>query len=32
VIIWARSLEDDQVKGFVVERDTPGFRLRPRRL
>ena len=25
VIIWARSLEDDQVKGFVVERDTPGF-------
>ncbi|MGH3231283.1 MAG: alpha/beta fold hydrolase [Streptosporangiaceae bacterium] len=25
VIIWARSLEDDQVKGFLVERDTPGF-------
>ena len=25
VIIWARSLEDNQVKGFVVERDTPGF-------
>jgi glutaryl-CoA dehydrogenase len=25
VIIWARSLEDDQVKGFVVARDTPGF-------
>ncbi|HEY4463657.1 MAG TPA: acyl-CoA dehydrogenase family protein, partial [Streptosporangiaceae bacterium] len=25
VIIWARSLEDDQVKGFVVEKDTPGF-------
>ena len=25
VIIWARSLEDDQVKGFVVPRDTPGF-------
>src|SRR5271170_759024 len=25
VVIWARSLEDDQVKGFVVEKDTPGF-------
>src|SRR5579863_3586261 len=25
VIIWARSLEDDQVKGFVVPRGTPGF-------
>src|SRR5580698_29544 len=25
VIIWARSLEDDQVKGFVVAGDTPGF-------
>jgi glutaryl-CoA dehydrogenase len=25
VIIWARSLEDDQVKGFVVEKGTPGF-------
>jgi glutaryl-CoA dehydrogenase len=25
VIIWARSLEDNQVKGFVVEKDTPGF-------
>jgi glutaryl-CoA dehydrogenase len=25
VIIWARSLEDGQVKGFVVEKDTPGF-------
>ena len=25
VIIWARSLEDGQVKGFVVERGTPGF-------
>ena len=24
-IIWARSLEDGQVKGFVVEKDTPGF-------
>jgi glutaryl-CoA dehydrogenase len=25
VIIWARSLEDDKVKGFVVEKGTPGF-------
>ncbi len=25
VIIWARSTEDDQVKGFVVEKGTPGF-------
>jgi len=25
VIIWARSLEDGQVKGFVVEKNTPGF-------
>jgi glutaryl-CoA dehydrogenase len=25
VIIWARSEEDGQVKGFVVERGTPGF-------
>ena len=25
VVIWARSLEDQQVKGFVVEKDTPGF-------
>jgi glutaryl-CoA dehydrogenase len=25
VIIWARSLEDDQVKGFVVEKGTAGF-------
>ena len=25
VIIWARSLEDGKVKGFVVEKDTPGF-------
>jgi glutaryl-CoA dehydrogenase len=25
VIIWARSLDDGQVKGFVVSRDTPGF-------
>jgi glutaryl-CoA dehydrogenase len=25
VIIWARDVEDEQVKGFVVEKDTPGF-------
>src|SRR5580692_12190072 len=25
VIIWARDTGDDQVKGFVVPRDTPGF-------
>ena len=25
VIVWARSLEDGQVKGFVVDRETPGF-------
>ena len=25
VVIWARSLEDGQVKGFVVEKGTPGF-------
>jgi glutaryl-CoA dehydrogenase len=25
VIIWARDVEDDQVKGFVVERGTPGM-------
>jgi glutaryl-CoA dehydrogenase len=24
-IIWARDLADNQVKGFVVEKDTPGF-------
>ncbi|HZC63578.1 MAG TPA: acyl-CoA dehydrogenase family protein [Streptosporangiaceae bacterium] len=24
-IIWARSLEDGQVKGYVVEKGTPGF-------
>jgi glutaryl-CoA dehydrogenase len=24
-IIWARDAADDQVKGFVVEKDTPGF-------
>lgn len=25
VIIWARDLEDGEVKGFIVEKDTPGF-------
>jgi glutaryl-CoA dehydrogenase len=25
VIIWARDEADDHVKGFVVEKDTPGF-------
>ena len=24
-IIWARDVDDDNVKGFVVEKDTPGF-------
>jgi len=24
-IIWARDVDDDHVKGFVVEKDTPGF-------
>jgi glutaryl-CoA dehydrogenase len=25
VVVWARDEDDDQVKGFVVEKDTPGF-------
>ena len=25
IVIWARSLEDGQVKGFVVDRETPGL-------
>jgi glutaryl-CoA dehydrogenase len=25
VVVWARSREDGQVKGFLVEKDTPGF-------
>jgi glutaryl-CoA dehydrogenase len=25
VVVWARSTEDRQVKGFLVERGTPGF-------
>lgn len=24
-IIWARDLDDDQVKGFIVRKDNPGF-------
>ncbi|MDL5155956.1 acyl-CoA dehydrogenase family protein [Actinomycetospora termitidis] len=25
VVVWARDTEDDEVKGFVVEKGTPGF-------
>ena len=25
VVVWARDVADDQVKGFVVEKGTPGF-------
>ncbi|MEU6531079.1 MULTISPECIES: acyl-CoA dehydrogenase family protein [Streptomyces] len=25
VVVWARDVEDDQVKGFVVAKGTPGF-------
>jgi glutaryl-CoA dehydrogenase len=25
IVIWARDVEDNQVKGFVVEKGTPGF-------
>ncbi|SDH06352.1 glutaryl-CoA dehydrogenase [Lentzea fradiae] len=25
VVVWARDVEDDQVKGFVVEKGAPGF-------
>jgi glutaryl-CoA dehydrogenase len=25
IVIWARDLDDGNVKGFVVEKDTPGF-------
>lgn len=25
VVVWARDSEDGEVKGFLVERDTPGF-------
>nr|BBH85443.1 glutaryl-CoA dehydrogenase [Thermosporothrix sp. COM3] len=24
-IVWARDVEDNQVKGFIVEKDTPGY-------
>ena len=24
-VVWARDIDDDQVKGFVVEKGTPGF-------
>ena len=25
IIIWARDVDDNQVKGFLVEKDNPGF-------
>lgn len=25
IIIWARDLDDNEVKGFIVEKDNPGF-------
>src|ERR1700739_2653431 len=25
IVVWARSQEDGQVKGFLVEQDNPGF-------
>jgi glutaryl-CoA dehydrogenase len=28
VVIWARDIDDDNVKGFVVEKGTPGFSAR----
>ncbi|MFG3160601.1 acyl-CoA dehydrogenase family protein [Streptomyces sp. NPDC048232] len=28
VVVWARDVDDDQVKGFVVGRGTPGFETR----
>jgi glutaryl-CoA dehydrogenase len=28
VVVWARDVEDGQVKGFLVERGTPGYRAR----
>src|SRR6202008_4638522 len=24
-VVWARDVADDQVKGFLVDRETPGF-------
>lgn len=29
VVVWARDTEDGQVKGFLVPRETPGYRARP---
>lgn len=26
VIIWARNVEDNEVRGFIVEKDNPGFK------
>ncbi|WP_406010932.1 acyl-CoA dehydrogenase family protein [Streptomyces sp. NBC_00637] len=26
IVVWARDVDDDQVKGFVVAKDTPGFK------
>jgi glutaryl-CoA dehydrogenase len=28
VVVWARDVEDGQVKGFLVEKGTPGYRAR----
>ncbi|MEO9137569.1 MAG: acyl-CoA dehydrogenase family protein [Jatrophihabitans sp.] len=25
IVVWARDTEDEEVKGFLVEKDTPGF-------
>lgn len=27
IIIWARSLDDGEVKGFILEKDNPGFKV-----
>lgn len=27
IIIWARDVDDDQVKGFLVKKDNPGFQV-----
>lgn len=29
MVVWARDTEDQQVKGFLVEKDTPGYEGRP---
>ncbi|HVH62497.1 MAG TPA: acyl-CoA dehydrogenase family protein [Candidatus Dormibacteraeota bacterium] len=29
VVLWARDVEDNQVKGFLVERGTPGYSANP---